>query len=239
MMLSAAACATTGGVGESSIPTSIQKLEYYPYQVKGYQGTFPQRMVLVLMPTDDREFTGAGAADHAPLDGRPAVGVVLGQDGQVTQRLYSDPLGPIVQKAIAGAAQEAGMTAQAADYSDYAPGKARNEDYVIAAMIKRCWVTKRRGADGRYGPVWSTAADFALDVIVFKPPFKVPFWQGALQSTYYDPPVGSFGLGPEDEAGIYDQPGEVLSVALTRAVAGIFERQDFRTLVRQDEIRPR
>jgi hypothetical protein len=31
----------------------------------------------------------------------------------------------------------------------------------------------------------------------------------------------------------------VLSVALTRAVAGIFQRADLRTLVMQDQIRPR
>jgi hypothetical protein len=31
----------------------------------------------------------------------------------------------------------------------------------------------------------------------------------------------------------------VLSVALTRAVAGIFQHEDLRTLVSQDEIHPR
>ncbi len=237
MLFTMAACATS--TGEPTVPTSIQTLQYYPYQVKGYQSSFPRRTVLILIPTDERDFAGADASTHAPLDGRPAIGAVIGQDNEVVQRLYADPLGPTVQKAIAGAAQEAGMTAEAADYSDYTPDKAKNDDYVIAAVIKRCWVNKRRGPDGRYGPVWSTAADFAVDVIVFKPPFKIPFWQGALQSTYNDPPIGSFGLGPEDEAGIYDEPGEVLSVALTRAVAGIFERQDFRTLVQQDQIRPR
>jgi len=236
MLLTMAACALSGG-GEPTVPTSVQKLEYYPYQVKGYQSTFPRRTVLVLVPADDRDFTGTEAANHAPLDGKPAIGVVIGQDNNVLQRLYSAPLGPIVQKAIAGAAEEAGMTAESADYSDYSPEKAKNDDYVIATLIKRCWVTKRRHADNRYGAVWATSADFAIDIIVFKPPFKIPFWQGALQSTYNDPPVGSFGLGPDDEAGIYDEPGEVLSVALTRAVAGIFERKDFRTLVQQDDIR--
>ena len=81
---------------------------------------------------------------------------------------------------------------------------------------------KRRAADGRYGAVWRTAADVVLDVEIYKPPFSVPFWAGTTADTYYDPPVGSFGLGAEDEAGIYDEPGQVLSVAMTRAVAGIF-----------------
>ena len=219
MLLTMTACATVGGGGEAETATSVQKLEYFPYQVKGYQNTFPQRTVLVLMPTDDREFPGAQAANHAPLDGKPAIGVVIDKNGSVAQRLYAEPLGPTLQRAIAGAAQEAGMTAEAADYSDYTPSKVRGEDYVVATMIKRCWVEKMRRPDGRYGPVWSTGADFAINVIVFKPPFKIPFWQGALQSNYNDPPVGSFGLGPDDEAGIYDDPGEVLSVALTRAVA--------------------
>jgi hypothetical protein len=231
-------CATSGGIGgEPTVPTSIQTIEYYPYQVKGYQSTFPRRTVLVLLPTDEREFPASNGSDHAPLDGKPAIGVVINQEGEVLQRLYSQPLGPTIQKAIAAAAQEAGMTAEVADYADYTPDKAKHIDYVIATILKRSWVSKRRGADNRDGEVWTTAADFALDVIVFKPPFKIPFWQDALQSTYDDPPVGSFGLGPEDETGIYDEPGEVLSVALTRGVAAIFERQDFRTLVKQDEIR--
>jgi hypothetical protein len=240
MLLTMAACATsTGGNGEPTVTTSIQKLEYYPYLIKGYQDTFPRRSILVLIPTDDRDFTGSNPANHLPLDGKPAIGAVIGKDGKVEQRLYADPLGLTVQKAIAGSAEEAGMSPQMANYEDYTPDKSKTEDYVMATVIKRCWVNKRRGPDGENGPVWSTAADFAIDVIVFKPPFKIPFWQAALQSTYNDPPVGSFGLGPEDEAGIYDHPGEVLSVALTRAVAGIFERQDFRTLVRQDQIHPR
>ncbi len=77
-------------------------------------------------------------------------------------------------------------------------------------------------------------ADFTLDVTVYKPPFKVPFWQGSSSQSYFDPPIGSFGLGPDDEAGIYDEPGQVLSVAMTRAA--IFQREDFRTLVEGDHM---
>lgn len=240
-MLLAAGCATTengtGGGAGGNVSTSVQKLEYYPYQVKGYQSSFPRRTVMVLMPTDDREFTGADAANHAPLDGQPAIGVVIDQDGNVNQRLYTAGLNAIVQQGIAAAAQEAGLTAETVNYSDYSPDKSKDVDYVIATIIKRCWVTKRRHEDNKFGAVYMTAADFAITVIAFKPPFKIPFWQGAIQDTYNDPPVGSFGLGPEDQAGIYDDPGEVLSVALTRGIAGIYERQDFRTLVKQDQIR--
>src|SRR5215831_2106749 len=101
-----AGCATTGGIGgEPTVPTSVQTLEYYPYQVKGYQGTFPRRTVLVLLPSDEREFPAQSSSDHAPLDGKPAIGVVLDQEGDVLQRLYAEPLGATIQKAIAGAAQ--------------------------------------------------------------------------------------------------------------------------------------
>lgn len=243
LMLAATGCATTGngtgggGGSEANASATIEKLEYYPYQVKGYQSSFPRRTVMVLMPSDDRDFTGTGAYNHAPLDGQPAIGVVIDKDGNVTQHLYTAGMTPIVQQGIAAAAQEAGMTSETVNYSDYTPDKTKDVDYVIATIIKRCWVTKRQNQDNRFGAVWMTSADFAITVIVFKPPFKIPFWQGALQDTYNDPPVGSFGLGPEDQAGIYDDPGEVLSVALTRGIAGIFERQDFRTLVKQDEIR--
>ena len=57
------------------------------------------------------------------------------------------------------------------------------------------------------------------------------------------PPLGlatlAAYLGPDDEAGIYDEPGQVLSVALTRTVAQIFQRQDLRNLMLEDDIRVR
>jgi hypothetical protein len=46
-------------------------------------------------------------------------------------------------------------------------------------------------------------------------------------------------LGADDEAGIYDEPGQVLSVAMTRSVAQIFERQDLRNLMLEDDIKAR
>jgi hypothetical protein len=238
--LALAGCATVGLAPTPRLAaTSHQKLEYYPFQVKGYQSSYPHRDVLVLTPVDDREFTDARTDDHAPLGADPAIGIVLNQQGNIIQRLYSDPLPGIVQGAIARSAEEAGMTAKTSPDTQYQAGQKLDDDYVIASRITRGWVIKRRGADGRYGPVWATAANLALEVTVYKPPFSVPFWKGTTNSNYNDPPVGSFGLGPEDEAGIYDEPGQVLSVALTRAVAGIFERPDFRTLVMQDDIRPR
>jgi len=131
------------------------------------------------------------------------------------------------------------MTARTSPASKYQPEKKGADDYVLVSKITRGWASKHHGADGQFGPIWTTEARFRLDVTVYKPPFTVPFWQGASSSIYTDPPVGSFGLGPEDEAGIYDEPGQVLSVALTRAVAGIFDRPELRTLVQGDEIRPR
>jgi len=90
----------------------------------------------------------------------------------------------------------------------------------------------------QYGPVLRTVADCCdrrLDL------------QAAVQSPLLDrqPPItptttlrsGSFGLGSEDEAGIYDEPGQVLSVALTRSVRLIFQRQDLRNLMLEDDIK--
>ncbi len=231
-MLLAAGCATVGGnSGMPTEPTSVQTIEYYPFQVKGYQGTYPRRAVVVLLPLDARQLSGPNTQ---PLDDNPAIGVVTNRSEEVLQRLFSKPLPTVVQGAIGRSAQEAGMDASPAANSDYQ--RKAKADYVIASKITRCWVKKHRGPDGSFGPTWSTEADFALEVIIYKPPFKVPFWQGTSSSTYYDPPIGSFGLGPEDEAGIYDEPGQVLSVALTRAVAGIFQRDDLHTLIVQDPI---
>ncbi|MDO8432568.1 MAG: hypothetical protein Q7S58_09185 [Candidatus Binatus sp.] len=232
-----AGCATLGGAPPPA-PTSVQTLEYYPFQVKGYQNSYPHRSILVLVPTDERKKADDTEGGSAPLDGNPQIGVSIGKDGVLSQRLYSAPLGPIVQLAIARAAEEAGMSAVKSSDAAYRAGKKLPQEYVVLGRIRECWVKKNRRADGRYGPVWRTTADFVLDVEIYKPPFSVPFWAGTAADTYYDPPVGSFGLGAEDEAGIYDEPGQVLSVALTRAVAGIFRRSDLRDLMLEDDIHP-
>jgi hypothetical protein len=233
-----AGCATLGlGSPPPPAPTSIQTLEYYSFQVKGYQDSYPKRDILVLMPVDARDFADAATPDHEPLNGNPAIGYESGKDGSIVTRFYAEPLAPVVQKALAASAEEAGMTAKTSTDSVYAPGKKMAEDYVLASKITRCWVKKRRAPDGQYGPVYMTAADFAVDVRIFKPPFSALFWEGSSQQPYNDPPVGSFGLGPEDEAGIYDEPGQVLSVALTRAVAGVWEKNELHSLVLEDQVR--
>jgi len=222
-----------GGSSQPSAPTSVQTVEYYPYQVKGYQNSYPHRSIVVLLPADSRDLNSPNAA---ALDGQPAIGIVTDQSENVIQRLYSQPLAPIVQSAIARSAEEAGFHSSAENQSAYAGDTKVNADYVLATQITKCWVKKHRGPDGRFGPTWSTVAEVSLQVTVYKPPFKVPFWQGSSPQSYFDPPIGSFGLGPDDEAGIYDEPGQVLSVAMTRAVAGIFQRDDFRALVEGDHM---
>ena len=224
-------CAT---VGLSNTPApvtdSVQTVEYYPFLVKGYQNSFPHRSILILVPNDARDMAG----DTAPLNGNPEIGVAVDRDGNITQRVYGAPLGLILQKAIARSADEAGLTAFSSIDSAYKSGVKNANAYVLESKITKCWVKKSHS-----GQISRTVADFRIEVSIYKPPFSVPFWSGATSDTYYDPPVGSFGLGPDDEAGIYDEPGQVLSVALTRTVAQIFQRQDLRNLMLEDDIRAR
>lgn len=52
-----AACATAVQQEIANVPpTSVDTLSYYPFQVKGYQNSYPRRRVLVLMPLDSRDF---------------------------------------------------------------------------------------------------------------------------------------------------------------------------------------
>jgi hypothetical protein len=222
-----------GNSGQPSAPTSVETVEYYPFQVKGYQNSYPHRSAIVLLPIDSRDLTGPNAAAQ---EGQPAIGIVTDQSENVIQRLYSQPLPPIVQGAIARSAEEAGFHSSEENQSIYIADAKRSADYVLATQITKCWVKKHRGPNGLFGPTWATVAEVSLQVTVYKPPFKVPFWQGSNNQSYFDPPIGSFGLGPDDEAGIYDDPGQVLSVAMTRAVAGIFQRDDLRTLVQGDHM---
>lgn len=229
-----ASCSLAGSSGNLA-PTSVQTLEYYPRLVKGYQNSYPQRRVLVLMPVDDREFKDPTAADHNPLDGNPAIGVTLSHSQDVLQRLYSPPLAPLLQKALDQAVEEAGMVPLTSDVTVYTPGAPPKmaEDYVLQSQVTKAWVKKQRGVDSRYGPTWYTTAEFAINAKLFKPPFSTAFWEGVSSASYDDPPMHG-SLAPEDETGIYDDPGQVLSIALTRSVAGIFKREDLHTLVTED-----
>ena len=51
-----AGCSTVNeGGGTAAAPaTSMQTLEYYPYQVKGYQNSYPKKTILILIPADER-----------------------------------------------------------------------------------------------------------------------------------------------------------------------------------------
>ena len=236
----ASGCASMGLVGAPLEPVNLQKVDYYPFQVKGYQNSYPKKSIVVLMPTDGREVKDGAASSAGAPAGKINVGATTGRSGEVLQRIYTDPLPTVVQRAIGNSAQEAGMVPYAAAESDYDKVRSeQREDYVLASKIKRAWVEKRRGADSRFGPIWKAVADFSLEVKIYKPPFTLPFWEGTSSATYNDPPVGTFALGPEDETGIYEDPGQVLSVALTRAVAGIFDRDDLRTLITEDAIKTR
>ena len=216
-------------------PVSNQTLEYYTRQVKGYQSSYPPRRIVVLRTADAREFKDPSAADHVPdAAGNPRIGVVLDRARQPIQRVYGQPLGPLVQNAFAKAAAEAGMTSFASDESLDSALKRTNLDYVLQSTLTRCWVRKQRGPDSQYAPTWATSAEFAVEVAIYKPPFHTPFWQASSSSVYDDPPLNNFLSGPEDDTSIYDEPGEVLSVALTRAVANTFRRPDLRALVLDD-----
>jgi hypothetical protein len=238
-MLLLASCATTYHENLGLSPTSIQTLQYYPFQVKGYQKSFPDRRIVVLTSIDARTFKDAGTTDHASYQGYPAIGVVLDRHAQVAQRLYGPLLGPLLTGAIAQSAQEAGMTSSILPLALREALNVHGVDYVLMVSITGLWVVKQRGAESDGGAIWFSAAEVALDVTIYKPPFSVPFWQGISAAEYNDPPKPVANSQPEDETEIYDQPGEVLSVALTRAVAGIFRHEDLRTLVLQDAIPPR
>src|SRR5271167_1941752 len=166
-----AGCSTVNeGGGTAAAPaTSMQTLEYYPYQVKGYQNSYPRKTILILMPADARDAT----SDSAPLNGNPAIGVITDQSDNITERLYSPPLGPILQQAIGRSADEAGLSASSLPGVAYKPGIKNTTEYVLESKLRRCWVKKHRGANGQYGPVWRTTADVALDVSIYKPPFSV------------------------------------------------------------------
>jgi hypothetical protein len=217
--------------------TSTQTVEYYPFQVKGYQNTYPKRWVTVLPVVDARDFKDTSGAAHDPQDGQPAIGLIRDRSGEIDQRLYGPKLEPLVQQAICQAAQEAGMTTSRSDLPLKQALTTHPAGYVIQAKIARFWVDKHRGPDNPAGATWAATAEVALQVVVYKSPFAVPFWQGESVASYDDPPAQPGGTAPEDDTEIYDEPGQVLSVALTRAAAGIFKRDDLHTLITEDSSR--
>src|SRR5262249_7760810 len=94
------------GGGGPAASTSVEKVEYFPFQVKGYQGSYPHRAMIVLTPVEQREFKNEGNVDTAPMGSNPAIGDVFDNAGYVKTKLYADPLVPIVQQALVRAASE-------------------------------------------------------------------------------------------------------------------------------------
>jgi hypothetical protein len=201
-------------------PISIQTVEYYPFQVKGYENTYPKRRILIVPPADARDFKDVAGISHDPYNEHPSIGVILDQTGKIDQHVYGTDLTTLFQNAIAKAANEAGMASSTSSQTQADALKVRGNDYVLAAKLSRCWVVKHRGPDNPAGPTWFTSAEVAIQVAIYKPPFAIPFWQDESSANYSDPPTAAAGLLPEDQTEIYDDPGQVLSVALTRAVAG-------------------
>jgi hypothetical protein len=102
-------------------------------------------------------------------------------------------------------------------------------DYVMTGEITSCWVVKHYRADLMWGGIWVTEARFALSLEIYKPPFHVAFWRREETVRYSDPPDGGV-----DSVGMFGSPAEVLSVALTRAVARIVGSQDLDQLINED-----
>ncbi len=210
-------------------PASNQTLEFYPGLVKGFEHTYPSRHLIVLAVTDACETKNQGSDG----DGQQ-IGTTVDTRGETIQNLYTTGLAGIVQNALVQAAQEAGMTSIASSQSQYA-ARPLDADYVLESKVVKCWVKKQRVVDNDKNGSWQTQAEFAIDATIYKPPFQVPFWQGDSSETYSDPPDNP-GMMSEDQASIYDQPGEVLSVAFTRSVEGIFKRGNLHSLIVQDHV---
>lgn len=223
-LLIAAGCASVVPP-ELRHPVSVQTLHYYPGLVKGFEHSYPRRKILILKVDDAcQSLTGQGVAA-----GDYQVGETLDANGGLLQRLYLSSIAAQVQSALASAAEEAGMVAVKADHEKYR-ARILPADYVLQSTVMHCWVKKQRVAMPEGQPAWHTVADFAIAVTLYKPPFHVPFWQGLSAQSYSDPPDLSSG----DDVSIYSNPGQVLSVAFTRSVEGVFARSDLHTLITQD-----
>jgi hypothetical protein len=135
MLAMLAGCATSQDESIGLPPVSIQQVQYYPYLVKGYQKSFPNKRIVVLAAADSRSFkdSGAGNISHDPYQGHPAIGVIIDRKGQLAQRLYGPDLGPLVQSAIAQAAQEAGMISSTSPQTLPDALHAHGADYVLAS----------------------------------------------------------------------------------------------------------
>jgi len=224
-----AGCSTVSSTSNMEA-ASNQNLVFYAGLVKGFEHTYPPRHILVLAVTDACGTSGTATGDSSAQ--AQEIGVTLDSRGERIQRLFTADLASVVQKAIEQAAQEAGMIPSASTETQYT-ARPTNADYVLQSRVVKCWVKKQRVVDSDKNGSWQTVAQFELDASIFKPPFQVPFWQGASAETYSDPPDNP-GMMPEDQASIYDEPGEVLSVAFTRSVEGLFKRGELHSLIAQD-----
>ena len=128
--------------------------------------------------------------------------------------MYSTPLGPIVQGAIGRSADEAGMTASSSSETDYKPSIKNTTEYVLASKIRRCWAKKAPGPSSQYGPGLADDGGFRAGRFDLQAAVQRAVLDREHQRYLRRSAGGVVRLGSEDEAGIYDEPGEVLSVAL-------------------------
>lgn len=232
-----AGCAAIAAPEPHMPAVSVEHLEYYSGEVKGYQKTYPESHILVLPPIDRRQLPVlkdlGGPGLGVPGEGTE-VGIVSDHNGVIIQRIYAPPIESVVQSALAKSAKEAGLVPTLSNQALESALHRTDEDYVLASQITNYWALKRP----IYDPIgdqtiWVTAAVFALDVQIYKPPFHVAFWEGRRAISYSDPPL-TYGLDPVDSVAMYDRPGQVLSVAVTRAVAGLFADSDLHELIAED-----
>lgn len=232
------------------------EVNYLPYLVKGKRPAFPPTNVLVLRPVDKRapypmkkgdvlpasqdhiailgiwglnSQEGAIKVNSSQLGAQRRMKAGISKEPDIARAIFTLPgLPNLVQNAIATHLQEAGIPAQAVDFSSphhpaastmqahYAVG-CTIEEFSLVSLERHTEVVVENPLSPHliYVPIRGpTRAEVSLALTFYRWPSGEIVWEGVVSDAVDDPPLGEHDF-------LYASPGEVLSIALSRAVGSL------------------
>lgn len=195
------------------------RLHYLPGFVPGSERIFGPVRIAVMPP------------DGAIATGRVRVGGVYSADGTVERSFYAEDLGGVVSAAVIRALADAGLKPVASEPLRHgAASLPVGIDYVLATSIELASINQRFGTEQTvHGQYFEMKAKVRIK-FTLSSRAKPDLYTGEILGTENEPPAP---VGGEVFLPLETDPGESMSVALSRAVGALMLQSGFRTALPQ------
>ncbi len=195
------------------------RLHYLPGFVPGSERIFGPVRIAVLPP------------DGAIATGRVRVGGVYSADGTVERSFYAEDLGGVVSAAVIRALADAGLKPVASGpLRRGAASLPVGIDYVLATSIELASINQRFGTEQTvHGQYFEMKAKVRIK-FTLSSRANPDLYTGEILGAENEPPAP---VGGEVFLPLETDPGESMSVALSRAVGALMLQSGFRTALPQ------